>query len=181
MAHGVSARMMLSIEDVKEELSVAYLLAVASSIQCSVELTRKDRDSIDARILGKGYLTKDCVYPDPSVSIQLKATSSISPKNGTLPLKISVKNHAELCYPHSLSPRLLVVLLLPDLSEEWIDQSDAELMIRRCAYCVSLRGAAPTRNKHKITVHVSMENRFSPQLLRNYLERCGRGEFLKHN
>ena len=63
---------------------------------------------------------------------------------------LSRKNYDDL-RRHTQAPRFLVVMLLPDRPNDWIAQSEAELIVRRAAYWVSLRGADAT-NQQSITV-----------------------------
>lgn len=57
-------------------------------------------------------------------------------------------------------PRLLVVLALPEDAADWLHISSEELIMRRCAYWVSLAGAPETDNTTSVTVSVPAQNRF---------------------
>lgn len=68
---------MLSENDIKEELSHAYVHAVAAHAGFSFERITKDRDSIDATICAKGYLAADSNFASPKLDLQLKASSKL--------------------------------------------------------------------------------------------------------
>jgi hypothetical protein len=73
---------------------------------------------------------------------------------------------------------ILVVLVLPDDEALWLSQSADELILRRCAYWLSLRGAAATSVASRIRVTLPHEQVFSPTALRGMLERLKQGEEL---
>jgi hypothetical protein len=58
-------------------------------------------------------------------------------------------------------PRILVLLVLPSEEERWLSQTTEELILRRCVYWLSLRGAAPTNVQKTIRVSISKQNVFS--------------------
>ncbi len=43
-------------------------------------------------------------------------------------------------------PRILVVIVVPELLDEWIAQTEENLVMRRCGYWFSLRSYADTGN-----------------------------------
>ena len=65
---------MLWPNDIKEELSLAYVHAVATRAGFSVEWIKKDRDSIDLKIMARGRLDDNATLYSPELSVQLKAT-----------------------------------------------------------------------------------------------------------
>ncbi|BDA66905.1 hypothetical protein RIVM261_029880 [Rivularia sp. IAM M-261] len=88
------------------------------------------------------------------MDLQVKSTSLdvLSLESIRYPLKI--KNYNELRKEKTIVPRILVVVLIPELLQEWINQSETELCMRRCAYWISLRGQAETKNTDKVTVYI---------------------------
>ena len=59
-------------------------------------------------------------------------------------------------------PRILVVLFLPKDQKEWLGQSAASLVLRKCAYWESLRGAPETTNSGGVTVKLPKTQKFTP-------------------
>lgn len=67
---------MLTENKIKEEISLAYVLAVAAIKKFSTEITRVDSDSVDATIRYNGRLDTDSTIYSPEIKLQLKATSN---------------------------------------------------------------------------------------------------------
>lgn len=65
-------------------------------------------------------------------------------------------------------PRILVVLFLPEDSTAWLTHSADQLVLKRCAYWVNLRGAEPKpkENKWGVTIKLPKAQVFSPDGLR---------------
>jgi len=86
------------------------------------------------------------------------------------------KNYDEL-RQLTLIPRLLVVLLLPEKLEHWLEQSEEQLVSRHCAYWTSLL-ESPQRDTRSITVKLPRPQLFSAENLTNLMERTFRKERL---
>jgi hypothetical protein len=69
-----------------------------------------------------------------------------------------------------------VVLVLPEDEDLWLSQSHEELILRRCAYWLSLRGAEPTTARSSIRVPIPLAQVFSVPALQTMMNRLLRGE-----
>lgn len=167
---------MLYPNDIKEELSLAYIHAVASKAGFSVEPVHKDRDSIDLHVCARGHLTQDASW-SPMLGIQAKAHVLEPLPETEFSFDLPVKNYRDLSQ-RCLVPRILVVLILPEDPDNWFHCSDDGLILRRCAYWRCLRGAPPVENTGTKRVRISRANAFTPEALRNLLEMVGREEEL---
>lgn len=155
---------MLSENDIKEELSYAYVHAVAARASFACERISKDRDSVDVTIRAKGKLVAESKLFSPTLDLQLKATSRASYHDEHLVFDLPVKNYNELRerYP---SPRLLIVLVLPEDQQEWVSYTGKELVTRRCAYWFSLSGMLDVGNSNTRRVMIPKRQLFSPEKL----------------
>jgi hypothetical protein len=91
------------------------------------------------------------------LEVQLKASSQNILREDDLVFPLPLKNYEELrC--ETMTPRLLVVFLLPDDKSDWLEQSEEQMISRRCAYWVSLLGKPDTKNKTNVTVHLPRTN-----------------------
>lgn len=169
---------MLAPNDVKEELSLAYVHAVASRAGFSVEETRKDRDSIDLKVRAQGSLVEDAVLTSPELSIQLKATVIDPLPDGEFTFPLPRKNYDDLIRK-TLVPRILVVFVLPREQSLWLNLDEEALVLRRCAYWTSLLGWPPTDVETKKTVTLARSRQFDPASLRTLLEAVAREEEIK--
>ena len=72
-------------------------------------------------------------------------------------------------------PCVLVLLVLPGDEASWMSQSEEELILRRCAYWMSFRDAAPTQNRGTVRVEIPRINVFSPEAVRALTQRSAGG------
>ena len=64
------------------------------------------------------------------------------------------------------------MLFLPEDADQWLDHSEDELIVRRCAYWVSLRGAeAMPPGVGSKTVYLPKAQAFTTGALRELMER----------
>ncbi len=117
----------------KQQLSVAYVHAVAARAGYACQVMNVDDDGIDVQIAARGVIHHRAVLRSPRLDIQLKATAHPSLKQDHLAFPLPLKNYNDL-RDEVLVPRLLVVLLLPEDEQQWIEQTEDRMISRSCAY-----------------------------------------------
>ncbi|WP_295133421.1 DUF4365 domain-containing protein [uncultured Reyranella sp.] len=168
---------MLAIQppNIESELSYAYLHAVASRAGAScLPLTRHhDNSGIDAQITSWGPFPAGSYFKEVDVRVQLKATiATPSTSNGYISYFVNGVDHYNDLRAHTLAvPRILVVLFLAPDEAEWLAHTPQNLMMKRCAYWVSLRDAPATANRSGTTVYIPESQHFSPLELKALLDR----------
>lgn len=75
------------------------------------------------------------------------------------------------------TPRILVVLLLPDDAAQWLTCTEDALTLRRCAWWASLRGQAATANDKTLRIDIPRAQRFDAEALGAMMDRVRSGEF----
>lgn len=166
---------MLAPNDIKEELSLAYLRAVASRAGYAVEEVRRDRDSIDLHVCARGALAGGRLE-SPVLGVQLKSTAQdISNIDIEIPYDLKVKNYNDLTRK-TLIPRILVVLFLPEDPHRWMTLTTEALVLRRSAHWISLVDRASTPNKETARVHLPRSQVFDLESVRKILEQIAREE-----
>lgn len=159
---------MLTVEDTKEELSYAYVHAIATLAGFTCDRPFKDRDSIDIQISSRGQLSPSSKLLSPKIEAQVKATSVLEIANGVIPYPLKRKNFVDL-RAVTMVPRILIVLLLPNDSDDWATFSTESLVTRRCAYWHDVCLEPDHRNRRSQTVYVPTKNIFSPTSLRQLM------------
>jgi hypothetical protein len=153
----------------KQQLSVAYVHAVAAhaGYTCQVEIV--DDDSVDVVIGATGYVHHQAVLRSPRLAVQLKATSTLrlGAKHLTFPLKR--KNYQDLRV-RSLIPRILLVLVLPENPREWIETTEECMISRRCTYWLSLLGMPERGNASSVSVRLPRSQRFDVEQLQGLID-----------
>jgi hypothetical protein len=175
---------MLTEQNIESELSYAYLHAVATRAGFSCGYTNRHEDGagIDAVIREDGRaLAADSVLTSFPVEVQLKATR-LTPieKGAKYSFPLPVAHFEKLRNPRRIAPLLLVVLFLPENPQSWLVQSEDQLVSRRCAYWVSLRGASPSENAVSQTVYIPRSQPLTVEGLIVLMTRISRREELRY-
>jgi hypothetical protein len=167
----------LTENEQKQQLSVAYVHAVAARAGYTCQVKTVDEESVDVEIGASGYLHQQAVLRSPRIEVQLKATSSPQLKTNHLTFRLPSKNYRDL-RETTMIPRLLVVLILPKKPAEWIELSEECMISRRCAYWVSLLGRDETSNVKTVSISLPRSHLFNVDQLRELMERVARKESL---
>ena len=157
----------------KELFSKAYVRAVAAVAGCSVDQPENDYDSVDLCIKAIG---SDPMQPH-RLELQLKCTSRDVLNTQYVRYPLNVKNYRDLRIA-TFIPRILVVVLVPENIGEWIQYSEQEMLLRHCAYWLSLRGMSETENTNRVTVELPRNNQFTAAALQSIMQRISQGDFL---
>jgi Domain of unknown function (DUF4365) len=159
----------------KQQLSVAYVHAVAARAGYACQVINIDDDSVDVQLAARGVVHHKSVLRSPKIDIQLKATAHASLKHDHLAFPLPAKNYNDL-REEVLVPRLLVVLLLPADDRLWLEQTEDQMITRSCAYWRTLFGEPATKNQNSVTVHLPRDQRFTVATIRTVMEKVSRKE-----
>lgn len=171
----------LSPANIESELSYAYLHAVASAAgaSCSITTRHEDNTGVDAKLVAWGPFPGGGYRTEVDIKVQLKATTSV-PANSSGCLSYSLKGipqYNDLRSDAVATPRILVVLFLPSPdAAEWISHTEDALSLHKCAYWVSLRGAAESMNDTRQTVYLPLRQRFDAPSLKALFAAASRCE-----
>ena len=73
-----------------------------------------------------------------------------------------------------------MVVCLPEDDAQWLEWAPEQLVIRRCAWWVSLRGAPESMNDSGQTILLPRKQHFYPETLREIMTCLSREETLDH-
>src|SRR5205823_3824610 len=109
----------------KQQLSIAYLHAVASAAGFACQSPGVDDDSVDRTIVARGWVHKLSVLRSPKIDVQLKSIvrEPLTAAERSFTFRLNQKNYDDLRH-RSMVPRLLVVFLLPRQRRRRIEQND---------------------------------------------------------
>jgi hypothetical protein len=159
----------------QESLSRAYIQAIAS--RCGLNCSFRDfAYGIDVTV--HLIQRRDNRYVESGFNLDIQAKSSFAATvaDKQVVYDMEVKTYDDLRDPDVGTPRILVLLVQPENETDWIEMTEEELMIRRCAYWLSLKGQGPTMNSSTIRVSIPRANRFSVEALQGIMERLRNGE-----
>jgi hypothetical protein len=166
--------------DIESELSYAYLHAVAAHARASCQTASRipDNRGIDAQLTCWGPYVNGGILKEVDLKIQLKATTATSPETAThisYNLK-EISQYDALRMESYAAPRILVVLFLPLGHANWVEASPEQLVMKRCAYWVSLVGAPESANSSSQTVYLPKSQLLTSAALMELFSQLSRGE-----
>jgi hypothetical protein len=133
----------------------------------STSVPNFDRDSVDVTISAAGVMR-------PRVDIQLKATKNLSLNGNSYSYPLPIKNYSDL-RALTQTPRILMVLHMPQDETQWITVTVDELVLRRAAYWVSLQGLPESENETSVTVGIPTVNVFDLEGLKHLMKMSSKG------
>jgi Domain of unknown function (DUF4365) len=149
--------------DIKERLSIAYVTAVAARAGCQVVETHVDRNKVD--------VTVSAIQGTPvKIDLQCKSTSADILRKEHAAFALDIETYNKLRSTLILAPQLLVVLVLPAESSDWLNANEDSLIAKQCAYWLNLTGAPPTANEATITVRLPRAQVFNPLALMTLMD-----------
>ena len=157
----------------KEQFSVAYAKAVISASGFNVSIFDVDEESVDLIVAAYGM---DGSERSPRLEMQLKCTADQEAlKDKALHFALKLKNYNDLRETQLRVPKILVVLLVPQDLDEWLSQDEEALLMRRCAYWLSLRGFPETDNTATRTIEIPRSQVFNVEALKRIMRSIGKG------
>jgi hypothetical protein len=167
---------MLPTNQQQEGLQRAYVRALAARAGV---LCGEPREDYGFDLFIRGVDSNAHGYWDSGhqIDLQLKSTIRAAVRGTEIAYDLDVRAYELLRRPTPISS-LLLVLALPEDSVNWLEQTEAELLMRGCAYWRCLRGEPSTSNESKIRVTLPRENIFSVLAIKQMMERLREGEQL---
>lgn len=139
---------------IKEELSISYTNIVAARNGFAFTIEGRDSDSIDGLLRYDGKLDDHSKFSNASVGVQLKATINWEKSGNIIKYSLKAKNYNQLVDEECMFPKILVLLCLPKDKNDWTDITKDRMLLRNCAYWVSLKGLDATTNTSNIVVDI---------------------------
>lgn len=162
----------MTLANQKEQFSKAYVRAVVSVAGYTIYEPVVDDDSVDIGIAARGGRG---TTRSPKLDLQLKCTERDVLSDEECRFQLSIKNYNDLRGEGLQVPRVLVVLIVPDELDNWVSQSEEEMIVRRCAYWVSLREYKETANISSVTIPIPRDNIFSVDALKEIMDMIASG------
>jgi hypothetical protein len=176
--------MTISSKDIESELSYSYFHAVASAagFTCSLPTRLEDNLGIDVTIRCSDKLAHNSKLYDFSVDIQLKATiKQLEISNEKIAYSFrGIKQYDKLRSINNGNPKIVVILMLPKNSEDWLSITKEELILRKSAYWVSLYGAPESDNSTTQNIYIPLNNLLTVESLKDLMTRFSKEENINY-
>ena len=161
----------------QESLSRTYIQAVAA--RCGMSCSFREFDyGIDVTLHEITRRNNRYVETGFNLDIQAKSTVNAHFEGEHVRYDMEVKTYEDLRDPAVGTPRILVMLALPTHENNWTEMTEEQLLIRKCAYWMSLRGLGETMNEETIRVSIPRANAFNVESLQTLMHRVRTGEDL---
>ena len=156
------------IEVIQEELSVAYLQAIAGRVNVCVS---RGRDvGVDGTLHKIRPFTDGYFLDQFDLAFQLKSTTAWYCSGTSIKYDLKVPIHNKIVERNNEfrekggTPCLLILYCMPDNQEEWLDVDDEKLLMRKCCYWQMLTGAR-TDNDRTIRIEIPENQTLTPESL----------------
>ncbi len=163
-----------------EDLSVAYLSAIAAQASVDFESIRHDEDSVDC-MLKKIVVLDDGNKFRSSIHVQLKSTASknlYSIGENVITYQLKKKNYDDL-RKLGTNEIILCLLVLPEEYEKpWVECTDDELLLHGRMYWCSLRNKPDASQKDRVPIELPKNQFLDPHALNALMLRIAGGDFL---
>ena len=153
-----------------EAMGDAYLRALAA--MAGVTCNEPSRDyGIDYCL--REIEERDGRFRDRSrlFDIQLRCTTLATLDESSVTYDLDAEMYNDLCEPGDDCERILVLLLMPTDETAWLSQSIDELIVRRCAFWLSLVGREQTESTSKVRIRIPVGNVFTVETIRRFMRR----------
>lgn len=155
----------------QDAFSGAYIRAICAVTGCGVEAVSLDNDKVDYLVRSR---VKGSQRNKPQIEIQAKCEmsgiASTDPISYSIDLDYDNLRDTSVC-----NPRILVLVLVPSDVAEWTSQSEGALILRHCAYWVSLKGLPESKNTKTQSVYFPRANLFDPTALQAMMSKTADG------
>ncbi|MCU0549313.1 MAG: DUF4365 domain-containing protein [Leptolyngbya sp. Prado105] len=162
----------------QEEFSYAYLDAIAAVAGYALQVKGRalDNAGIDISVEVPGEIGR---VLSPRFDAQVKCISDSSIiRDEFVHYALAVHNYRRLIHPNPSCHQLLILVFVPRDTANWLDITEDQTLLKKCAYWISLKGAPPTQNTETITVQVPRKNLLTPNTLQTIMQTIAEGEAL---
>ncbi|MFJ6751568.1 MULTISPECIES: DUF4365 domain-containing protein [unclassified Streptomyces] len=156
-----------------ETLQVGYLHAIAAASGCSLGQPFPD-NGIDWHVShgAPGHTVDDEI----TIKVQLKCTYQTAPRppGPTFAFTLDNDHLVKLARTPVAVHKILVVMLVPRVQEDWLRAGHDHLELRHCCYWINLAGH-PVTGRRRTTVRIPTTRIFDDRALCEIMTRVGAG------
>jgi hypothetical protein len=155
----------------------AYVQAIAARCGLSVSVPAPDY-GIDLTlndIVVSGRQRAESGY---KLDVQAKSTTVASLAGTFVRYDLDVRAYETLRRAPVGTPRILVLLVLPEQERLWSSQTEEELVLRHCTYWASLKGHRSVSNRRSVRLTIPRASVFSVAVLQELMRKVKTGEEL---
>lgn len=158
----------MDINAQKEEFSYGFLqlLGAKAGLEVTKSGRQTDNQKIDLHIIHAGRISD--LYT-PRFDVQVKCTHKNNIDNEYFLYDLDIKTYDRLRYIHHDVPIFLIILVVPENINEWVTITPEQLIIKKCAYWISLKGFPKSKNTRAIRIKIPLKNLVTPSSLQDII------------
>jgi hypothetical protein len=99
------------------------------------------------------------------LDIQAKSTTAFVRTESEVKYDLRRENYDDLRVTSVAVPRILVLLVLPANEPDWLAITEEAMLLRHCAFWLSLKGWPPTTNTQTVRIALPRSNLFTVESL----------------
>jgi hypothetical protein len=146
----------------QESLSKAYVRAIAA--KAGLVCVESEYDfGIDMSLRPIREMAGRLSDDTAQINLQIKSTTRATVSDEAILYDLDVKNYEDLRAARENHSDYLVVFVMPADEATWVAQTMDELILRHCAYWLSLNGYPETNSTSTVRVSIPRENIFSAE------------------
>ncbi len=173
---------MITTQHIEEDLSRAYVQAIAARAGVNLALRDRSHDyGIDGTFHQVSYHDAGREESGFSLDFQLKASINAAVDNQHVTYDLDAKafnSLVERAARKNTCPAILILLVLPENSNEWLALSEAQLVLKRCCYWTTITGAA-TSNAASKRIIIPRSHLLTPEKVASLIQAVENGEPLQ--
>ncbi len=171
--------MSLTREHRQEDLSLAYILAVAAKAGYDCSSFSRHDYGIDIQLSCVEQIDHKRVPCGPILHIQAKASHNFtnSDDDNYIVYDLDVRAYNILIREDRFLTAILVLYGMPSDAGKWLSVYESSTTLRYCGYWLSLRGLPAPTNKTKRRIKIPKEQRFTESSLSSIMTRIKGGGF----
>jgi hypothetical protein len=154
--------MSLTREHIQEDLSVAYISAVAAKAGYDCQNYGRHDYGIDLQINPIVEINKKRYYEGVPLRIQAKASHDFGYSNsGYISFDLKTRNYNILAKDQKGYPIILVLYCMPRNDNDWLSIYNEGTTLKHCGYWLSLRGKELSNTKYTTNIKIPKDQIFS--------------------
>lgn len=145
----------LTREHIQEDLSVAYISAIAAKAGFDCGNPRRHDYGVDLQI--SPIIEDECGDRIPNgipLIVQAKASHGFSESKDIISYDLKTRNYNMLASTRKGLPYVLVLYCMPPSDCEWLNINDNNTILKYKGYWMSLRGAKRSKNRSTVRVEI---------------------------
>ncbi|EEN89474.1 hypothetical protein RHOER0001_4354 [Rhodococcus erythropolis SK121] len=168
-----AARGDIDVSASKEVLQQGVLHAFAAAAGCTLSPPFPDVTGVDWTVTLPSMSHTSVI--DAQIDVQLKCTETVAPaSSGEFSFTLKNEHFEKLARTNISHPRLLLVMICPPDTENWVRSRAHWTLVRHSMYWVNLYGKTPT-GMEKSNVRVPYKQRLDDRELCRILHAVGNG------